>query len=107
MLQHHLVTCALKMSLFVTALQTYRYQPINYVKREKRPWCFSFFHPYCSANDKDCGPHLFLFGLESCSYLVHRLLSLTQAEIDCTQNLTSKHGKFWDKDARSLPAEQN
>lgn len=85
MLQHHLVTCALKMSLFITALQTNR--QINYVWGKKRPWCFSFFHPYCSANDK-YGPHLFLFGLESCSYLVQRLLSLTQAETDCTQKFT-------------------
>lgn len=79
MLQHHLVTCALKMSLFITTLQTYRHQPINYVWGEKRPWYFSFFYPYRSANDKDYGPHLLL--LESCSYLVQRLLSLRQVEI--------------------------
>lgn len=35
MLQHHLVNCALKMSLFITALQTYRHQPINYVGGKK------------------------------------------------------------------------
>lgn len=59
----------------------------------KRPWCFSFFHPYCSANDKEYRSHLFLFGLESFSYLVQRLLSLTQAEVDYTQkfNLQTWH----------------
>lgn len=40
MLQNHLVTCALKMSLFITALQTYRHQPINYVWGEKKALMF-------------------------------------------------------------------
>lgn len=43
MLQHHLVTCALKMSLFITALQTYRHQPNNYVEEKKSLGVFHSF----------------------------------------------------------------
>lgn len=99
MLQHHLVTCALKMSLFITALQRYRHQLIKCLKKKKK--VIIVFH---SSNNKDCGLYLFLSVYKACGYLVQWQLYVTQTKMDHTEkiNIQIWHNSTLNKASISL-----